>query len=258
MNEGPASRRARPPRRPRDRPAARRPTGRPAVRHVSRADQRWQGHPPQTASALLDSARELFARKGYAGASIREITRRARANLGAVTYHFGSKEALFNAVVAAAIAQLRERILAAASSPGAPVDRLERIVRGFFDHFAQCPELPRLILHVLASGRTPPPAAANWAREASGILSGLVREGQRDGSIREGDPLLMAVSVVSQPLYLALARLPLREFVAIDQDDPASRARIADNAASFVRHALAAPERTRRGSRSPASGRRPS
>lgn len=52
-----------------------------------------------TPEALLDAAEELFARKGLQGTSLREITRKARANLAAVHYHFGSKDALVRAVL---------------------------------------------------------------------------------------------------------------------------------------------------------------
>lgn len=44
---------------------------------------------------LLRSAEQEFAERGFHGASIREITRRAGANIAAVNYHFGSKESLF-------------------------------------------------------------------------------------------------------------------------------------------------------------------
>ena len=48
---------------------------------------------------LIEAARELFAQDGFDRASVRDITARAQANLGAITYHFGSKEALYHAVI---------------------------------------------------------------------------------------------------------------------------------------------------------------
>jgi AcrR family transcriptional regulator len=44
-------------------------------------------------------AETLFAEKGISGTSLRELTRAADVNLAAVHYHFGSKEALLDAVV---------------------------------------------------------------------------------------------------------------------------------------------------------------
>jgi len=48
-----------------------------------------------TRERLLEIACNLFAEKGYARASISEITRLAGANKAAVNYHFGSKEKLY-------------------------------------------------------------------------------------------------------------------------------------------------------------------
>jgi AcrR family transcriptional regulator len=56
--------------------------------------------PNDTRTRLLDAAERAFSAKGYDGASMREITAEAGANLAAAHYHFGSKEDLFVAVVA--------------------------------------------------------------------------------------------------------------------------------------------------------------
>lgn len=48
-----------------------------------------------TKQRLLDAAEELFAAGGYDGTSVEEITRRAKANRAAVSFHFGGKERLY-------------------------------------------------------------------------------------------------------------------------------------------------------------------
>ncbi len=48
---------------------------------------------------LLDAASEEFAARGYEGATVRDIVARARANLNSINYHFGSKQALYAAVL---------------------------------------------------------------------------------------------------------------------------------------------------------------
>jgi len=52
-----------------------------------------------TKQRLLDAAESLFAQQGFPGTSLRAITQLAQANLAAVSYHFGSKENLFAAVI---------------------------------------------------------------------------------------------------------------------------------------------------------------
>ncbi|SFM18232.1 TetR/AcrR family transcriptional regulator [Marinobacter zhejiangensis] len=53
-----------------------------------------------TVDRILDAAEELFAERGFSETSLRMITSKAKVNLAAVNYHFGSKNALIQAVFA--------------------------------------------------------------------------------------------------------------------------------------------------------------
>lgn len=64
-----------------------------------------------TKDRLLDAAERLFGSHGFGGTSLRKVTAEAGANLAAVHYHFGSKEALLRATAARRIEPVnRERI----------------------------------------------------------------------------------------------------------------------------------------------------
>src|ERR1039457_3856450 len=49
----------------------------------------------ETTERLLDTAERLFGEHGYDGVGMRLLADEANVNLGAATYHFGSKEALY-------------------------------------------------------------------------------------------------------------------------------------------------------------------
>jgi AcrR family transcriptional regulator len=51
--------------------------------------------PRGTRERILEAATEVFAAKGFRSATVGEICRKARANIAAVNYHFGSKAALY-------------------------------------------------------------------------------------------------------------------------------------------------------------------
>ena len=79
-----------------------------------------------TRNRILDSAESLFAQKGISATSLRAITKDAQVNLAAVHYHFGSKDALLDAVLerrAQPVNQERMRLLSAMreESEGAPL-----------------------------------------------------------------------------------------------------------------------------------------
>jgi AcrR family transcriptional regulator len=59
----------------------------------------WQwGRTAQTQQALLDAARDVFTRQGFAEASIADVVERAGSSVGSLYHHFGGKSELFLAL----------------------------------------------------------------------------------------------------------------------------------------------------------------
>jgi AcrR family transcriptional regulator len=86
-----------------------------------------------TRSAVMRSARSLFARRGYAGVTLDEIGERARATKGAVYHHFRDKRALFAAVCEEVQAGVVESVKAAASGSTDPWQQLVLGLNAFLD-----------------------------------------------------------------------------------------------------------------------------
>ena len=63
------------------------------------SQQRVAVRDASTKERILNVAERLFVNDGYSKSSMRQITAKAGASLGAVNYHFGSKEELLEAVV---------------------------------------------------------------------------------------------------------------------------------------------------------------
>jgi len=64
---------------------------------------------PSTRQRILAVAERLFAERGIGFVSVRDITTEARANIAAISYHFGSKDGLLEAIVVERAAQLGKR-----------------------------------------------------------------------------------------------------------------------------------------------------
>lgn len=88
-----------------------------------------------TKQHILEAAERLFAAQGVAATSLRAIIRDADVNLAAVHYHFGSKDALVNAVIARHFRPLNEERLReldeAERRAGKRGPSVERIVEAF-------------------------------------------------------------------------------------------------------------------------------
>jgi len=197
-----------------------------------------------TRETLLEAARPLFARQGYDGTSVRQITKSAGVNLGAVTYHFGSKRALYEEVLARATRPLAEAV--GGAEPGgdagaAAADRIETALRTLLGALRDHPDLPGLLFQEAAAGRETPEAVSNTLDELLERLAALVRQGKTYGSLEAGDPVLTAASLLAQTLSFGLlwktvARPAPRGVLG------RSRAGLEAHVVDFTRRALARPE----------------
>jgi AcrR family transcriptional regulator len=164
------------------------------------------GEGGDTRRRLLQAARKLLAQKGYEGTSVRALTDAAGVNLGAVTYHFDSKEKLYHAVLEELLEPLREQAQLVKGLPFSPLQRLEFFIRGVFQHLAENQDMPRFMVQEIVLGSEPAPPILKTIRVVAPILTGIIQEGQHVGTIRGGDPVLMALSTLSQPIYLSIMR----------------------------------------------------
>ena len=78
---------------------------------IARVKSRRDGE--ETRERILDAAEELFAAHGFHGASMRDVAEAIGSGIALVTYHFGTKDMLFNMVIKRRAAYMaHERILA--------------------------------------------------------------------------------------------------------------------------------------------------
>lgn len=90
----------------------------------------------ETRERILDVAEVLFTEHGFDGTSMRMITGQAAVNLAAVNYHFGTKEALFQAVFQRRIDQLNHARMQALDAMEREVGdaplKPSQVLEGFF------------------------------------------------------------------------------------------------------------------------------
>jgi TetR/AcrR family transcriptional regulator len=89
-----------------------------------------------TATKILQAASRLFAEKGYANVSIRDVCRETNTTAPVIYYYFGSKKGLFDAVVrkSVSMSDFIERLSRESSSED-PRKGLESFVRTYLSSF---------------------------------------------------------------------------------------------------------------------------
>ncbi len=104
----------------------------------------------RTAARILDAAEALFAERGYAGTTLRDVAARVGVRNPSLYNHFSNKESLYRAVL-----ERRMRPLLAVLSEFALENRAvdaERLLDRIMGLLAEHPSLPRLFLHETLGG----------------------------------------------------------------------------------------------------------
>ena len=156
-----------------------------ASRELSGADAsstRSSSEDRETRARLLHAASRLFAERGYARVTVRDICKKARANVAAVNYHFGGKDGLYRAVMRHAMETMQATTEAArAAGRDLPADeRIRAYVSVFADRLLGVHHETWIHQLMLREMSDPTPALAMVAEEVlkprMTYLSGAIAE----------------------------------------------------------------------------------
>ncbi len=104
--------------------------------------------------SIIRAAEELFAKNGFEGASVRDIAQHAGVNVAMISYYFGSKENLFEAIVMNRMASsgvMLEGILN--DETLSPLEKLKTVVDRYVDRILEHPFYHKIIMRQqLANG----------------------------------------------------------------------------------------------------------
>jgi TetR/AcrR family transcriptional regulator, regulator of cefoperazone and chloramphenicol sensitivity len=163
-----------------------------------------------TKQRLLDAAGPVFAEKGFAEATVREICTKAKANIAAVNYYFRDKEQLYAETLRRAHCMRLEKMPPPDWPPGTPPEQklhgfLHNLVSSLVDDCGP----PWFIQLMLREMTQPTPAGIDLVKEfirpQFEFLQGIIREmvGEEVPEIKRH---MIGFSIVGQALYYKVAR----------------------------------------------------
>jgi len=105
-----------------------------------------------TESKIMNAARIVFHKKGFAAARTRDIAEEAGINLALLNYYFRSKEKLFNLVMFETVQTFFESVTHIFNSPDSSLDeKIERFSADYIELLISEPEIPLFILSEIRS-----------------------------------------------------------------------------------------------------------
>lgn len=147
----------------------------------------------ETRAKLIAAAREAFARYGYAGTSMDELTASAGLTRGALYHHFGGKEGLLQAVVHTIDAEIDAELSKISASEPRPLRALQKRARAYVERTG-APEVQQIVFHDAAAVLRGGVDAAS--RSCVESVAQIISDGQSAGDIRPGaSPRALAVGI---------------------------------------------------------------
>jgi len=189
----------------------------------------------QRRETILEAATEVFAASGYRAGKVSDVAARIGVTEPVIFQNFGSKAALFAAVLDRLADDVRASLDALAGHHDSVASLLAHVLRPGGDHASHGPGKHRT-LFTDAAGLIADPeageAAARVARVLAGHLADLLRRGQADGSVRaDVNP--------SAAAWLVLSVLSARSLRAGAMADPG----LEPDVAGLALRAVLAPDR---------------
>jgi AcrR family transcriptional regulator len=197
--------------------------------------------PDDTQDRLLEAAGQVFAEKGYEGATVREICKRAAVNIAAVNYYFRDKERLYiEAVKSACLGQAQQYPMPEwpAGTPAATklVDFINTMTRRMVDG-GRSPWQRQLFLREMAQ----PTAACgelvrDHIRPNAEVLALILRDLLPD--VPEAKRWLIGFSIIGQCVFYRLAQPIVAQLLGDEAHRALDAALLADHITQFSLAAL--------------------
>ena len=183
---------------------------------LAEAPTRWTRRKQARPSEILDAALKVFAEKGYAGARMDDIARRAGVTKGTIYLYFENKETVFKTLVRDSIGATLAGVTANARDFRGSSKDLLRFALGAMAHLLTTSDrvvLPKII--IAESGNFP--ELARFYREeivdkGIALMSGVIERGIVRGEFRQV-PVQHAVRLCIAPVLLgAMWRVTFAQF----------------------------------------------
>jgi AcrR family transcriptional regulator len=182
------------------------PAAMPSDRGASdRARRRRQ--PDVTRRRLLDAGSAEFARKGFDGATLDTIAKRARVNKAMIAYHFKDKRGLYRAILEEIVGLVVTKVGERLPDRGSPRERLRAYIGILSEAMESHPDFSAMLLREYLSGWF---AGERTLVERLQTLFQLTRaelaKGVAAGRFREFDPHALHLIIVGAIVYFQATR----------------------------------------------------
>ena len=156
---------------------------------------------------IITNAIKLFSKKGYAGASMDELSKMCHLNKAMVFYYFKNKKGLYESVMQEILEEIYHAVIEENKLHDNPIAELEGFIKTYASFACSHPYLPALLLKELSdSGAVIPEVLFASMRKLFALFSDILKRGGYEDEI----PMVLYFMILGT-INLMVTTKPLRQ-----------------------------------------------
>ena len=165
---------------------------------------------------IIETAETLFAERGFDGTSVRDIADVAGINVAMISYYFGSKEKLMEALFELRVGSVKLRMENLIKDESlSPIEKVNMLIDEHIERVMLKPCFQKVMQGVLVTNKNPAilKAANNVKLRSIAVVAELIKDGQKKGIFKKKiDVVLMLNTMVGTASQSLMSMEYYKEF----------------------------------------------
>ena len=148
---------------------------------------------------IIITAERLFAERGFDGTSVRDIAHEAGVNIAMISYYFGSKEKLMEALLEWRVGEIKIKVESLIKDNRyTPLEKVNMLIDEHIDRAMQKQSFHKIMVSVRVTNKDPSILkAANKVKVRNAkVIAELIKDGQKKGVFKKNIDLILMLNTL--------------------------------------------------------------
>lgn len=148
---------------------------------------------------IIDTAEKLFSDRGFDGTSVRDIAEKAGINIAMISYYFGSKEKLMQAIFEQRTAQITEKIeVLLKDEKLSPFEKMDILIEDYVDRVEKKIRFHKLMVceQIMGKNSVVTRLLGELKKKNASLIEKLIEDGQKKKVFRKGVDVVLLIDTM--------------------------------------------------------------
>lgn len=170
---------------------------------------------------ILQVAEQLFAEEGFDGTSVRDIAKKANINIAMISYYFGSKEKLLEALVIHRIKAMSMHLENLYQESISPLDKIDKLIAYYIQRVHQNRSIYQILHFELSNNKREINLQAFTEVKKNNLrfLENIIKEGQEQGVFQPNiNVVLLPTIILGSYIHMHMNKVYYKEVLNLNTE----------------------------------------